>query len=379
MNICIVTPGYPIKGHPFFVFVERLVNEFADLGCNCTVISPQSITENIIRRRGFSPKYSNYKTIKGNNVNILRPYYLSFSNYKLGKFFSFYTRKKAIEKVLEKGKIYPDVIYAHFWEFGLFSFNFARKREIPLFIASGESEIPSFSYLSKSFLSEFSSYVSGVICVSSKNKHESINLGLTKDSKCIVLNNGIDKSSFYKKDKIECRKKMGFPLQDFIIIFIGAFIDRKGSKRVSQAINILSDDKVKSIFIGRGSDTPTCEGVLYSGSVENDKIIDFLNCADVFVLPTLKEGCCNAIIEAMACGLPIISSSLSFNDDILNEINSIRINPYDVNELAKSIKYLKNSPDLIQKMGLESLKISSKLSVNFRAKMIIEFINNKKI
>lgn len=66
----------------------------------------------------------------------------------------------------------------------------------------------------------------------------------------------------------------------------------------------------------------------------------YLNAADFFVLPTLAEGCCNAIIEALACGLPVISSNLPFNDDILDENNSIKINPMDIQALRESMTML---------------------------------------
>ena len=71
---------------------------------------------------------------------------------------------------------------------------------------------------------------------------------------------------------------------------------------------------------------------------EHDVIAEYLNCADIFVSPTLAEGCSNSIVEAMACGLPIISSDLPFNHDILDEKNSILLDPVEVNEIALAIR-----------------------------------------
>ena len=81
-----------------------------------------------------------------------------------------------------------------------------------------------------------------------------------------------------------------------------------------------------------------------------------MNAADVFVLPTLAEGCCNAILEAMACGLPIISSNLPFNWDILNDKNSILIDPNNINQIADAIQRLRDSPKLRSEMSEEALK-----------------------
>ena len=49
MKICIISPGYPDLDRFFFVFVERLVNEFADQGHQCVVIAPQSIVQILFR------------------------------------------------------------------------------------------------------------------------------------------------------------------------------------------------------------------------------------------------------------------------------------------------------------------------------------------
>ena len=138
-----------------------------------------------------------------------------------------------------------------------------------------------------------------------------------------------------------------------------------------------NDKNIESIFIGSGIDEPQYNRIFHSGPVENNKIIDYLNSADVFVLPTLREGCCNAIIEAMACGLPIISSNLSFNDDILNSKNSIRIDPNNIVKLAEAINMLKESPKIRTEMSSQSLKIASKLTIDKRALKIIDFIRNK--
>ena len=102
-----------------------------------------------------------------------------------------------------------------------------------------------------------------------------------------------------------------------------------------------------------------------------------LSAADVFVLPTLSEGCCNAIIEAMACGLPIISSNLPFNDDILWDDNSIRIDPMNIDDIRNAISLLKEDQQMRENFSKASLKHAASLNIEKRAKNILEFMSER--
>ena len=113
--------------------------------------------------------------------------------------------------------------------------------------------------------------------------------------------------------------------------------------RLSKALNNLNDPSIKAMFIGAGPQVPDYKQIIHQGIVDHSVLPDYLNCADVFVLPTINEGCSNSIIEAMACGLPIISSDMSFNHDILDDKNSLLIDPRNIGEIAKAIRMIKTS------------------------------------
>lgn len=377
-HICFISGGYPYKENNDFVFVKKLVDAIADQGVHCSVISPKSISNGFIRKTPIPPRYSVYNTKGGKQVEVYRPRTISFSNLRVGKIkLSSWISSRVVRYIARKLKHTPDVFYGHFWGAGLSIYPVALEKHIPLFIATGESSIPPFDGCKQDYLKKFSEYVSGVICVSTKNKLESIERKLTVPEKTMVSPNGVDSSVFIKKDRISCRKKLGLPLDDFITCFVGFFIDRKGPLRVAKAIHQLNDSSIKSLFIGKGEQQPECPGILYKGTVLHENLADYLNAADVFVLPTLHEGCCNAIIEAMGCGLPIISSNLPFNDDILSDGNSIRIDPNSVSEIAEAIKKIRMDASLREEMGLESLKIAENLKIENRAKNILDFISSR--
>ena len=369
-NICFIADDYPEEGRPVFTFVKNVVDELADNGNNCTVIAPFSIT----RHKRFHKTYETYATSKGKIVKVYRPNIFTLSNHKIFGFKpSSFVFRRAVCKVLGILKEKPDVIYGHFWKNALCAYKFASRNNIPLFVATGESVIDIDNFNGK--LDGFAAYVSGVICVSTKNKEESIEKGLTVPEKCRVIPNAINPSVFKKMDKLECRRKLGFDAEKFISITVGAFIRRKGTLRVSSAIDKIADD-VFSVFIGNGPDVPNCKNILFCGRIDNKDLPLYLNAADVFVLPTLHEGCCNAIIEAMACGLPVISSNLSFNWDILDNTNSILIDPNDVDEIANAIKLLKDNTLMRDSLSKGALEAASLLTLHNRAKNIEHFINS---
>lgn len=376
MKICVVSGGYPSPGRPEYPFVEQLCNEWAKQGHIINVLVPHSRTKRIIRRLKKVELIRNTFIDKG-SVTVYSPEYWTFGNFGNNGI-----NQKNLNKILNQvaSKIEkPDIVYAHFWHNGRAAFEIAKKWDVPLVVASGESTIHFNIRSEKDIL--FTKYVRSVVCVSTKNKKESVRLGLTSAENCRIFPNAVDQTLFHHTDKKSARAKLGFSDNDFIVCFVGSFTNRKGPDRVSEAIRSLNNPQIKSIFIGgdlNGSSvTPNCNGILFKGRLPHNEIPIYLNASDIFVLPTLHEGCCNAIIEAMACGLPIVSSDLEFNWDILNKKNSILVNPMDIKQIAKAIKQVYDNIELKQSMSTASMEFAKSLDITNRAANIIEFIKEK--
>ncbi len=377
-HICIVAEGYPTADNPVQTFVDKLVCEFADWGYKCSVVAPQSITKVLLRGWKKRPLHWTKTTKNRNIIDVYQPFYMSFSNSKYMQALSNFTMQMAVKKgvKLANKKRKTDIMYAHFWQCGVFAGIEAERYNLPLFVACGESKISVQNRFTESKIKSSLKPLRGVISVSTENKEDSIELGLAKENDFIVLPNGIDSTVFYPRERKQIRGKLGITEADFVVGFVGSFIERKGTLRLSEAIKN-SGENIKSIFIGSGEEQPDCDGIVFSGRLPHEKIPEYLSACDVFVLPTLAEGCCNAIVEAMACGLPVISSDLPFNDDILDDTNSIRINPLDIKGISNAIKTLKEDEMLRDALSEGAIKTAEKLAIDKRAERILDFMNQK--
>lgn len=382
MNILFSAEYYPSHDNPITAFIAVLCREMTKQGHRVTVIAPQSLIEIVRHRRKREPFHFKDDIVVDNeikSIDVYCPLAISSGFGRLGRVtkwsheWAVYLMSKKLPK--------PDVCYAHMWTSGYYIVRYASKNNIPLFIASGEDKIIFHKYLSNEELGQLRDYTNGVICVSTKNAEESIACGLAKRERCRVFPNAVDDSQFYSMDKAECRRKLGYSQQDFIVAFVGRFYNRKGVNRVSDAIKHLNDPHVKSIFIGTNNPgetlQPDCDGILFKGKLSHDVIPVYLNAADVFVLPTLAEGCSNSIVEALACGLPVISSDLPFNYDLLNADNSILVNPNDIEEIAEAIKKLRHDETTRWKLSMNALKTAKALSISQRTRKIMDFIKEK--
>lgn len=379
-HICFIIHQYANPVQPYAMnFVQSLAWKMRDMGNKITVISPLAV--NIIPRYANVPYHILETTPNGNTIDVYFPKTIGLgqSHYILGKSLvgiTVYFFEKAAEKVLKSIKEKPDILYGHFLApSGVVVARLGKKWDIPTFFACGEAHDTIGQYGEEKARKDLQN-VSGIIAVSTELKRY-----LTEDhhvispEKVIVLPNGYDAKRFKKIDKEVARRKLDLPQDSVIISYVGAFNERKGILRVCEACNRVNG--VGLICAGLEDQKPYGKNLLLATHLQPDEVPMFYYASDFFVLPTLAEGCCNAIVEAIACGLPVISSDLPFNDDILDDSYSIRINPHNVDDISTAIQTLAYNGELREKMSIEAHKKAQGLTLDARTKHILDFMDKK--
>ena len=106
------------------------------------------------------------------------------------------------------------------------------------------------------------------------------------------------------------------------------------------------------VFLGDGPQMPTGERVLHAGRVGHDEVARWLSASDFFVLPTLGEGSPNAVVEAMACGCPVIASTTGGAPEAVTDGESgFLVAPQDVEATAAAIDQVLGNESLGRRLG----------------------------
>jgi len=197
-------------------------------------------------------------------------------------------------------------------------------------------------------------------------------------TKTVVISNGVDFSKF-KKIKVSERdiKKFGMLKNSKKIIFVGRLDPEKNISLLIKAVPEI--EKKFSNFevgiVGKGTLRQDLENlsnkigaankVRFLGKLSDEDLIKAYNLADIFVLPSLCELEGMAVLEAMACGKPVLVSNAknSASKYLVNK-NGFLFNPRSAKDLAiKCLKLLKNQK-LLNKMANASFKESRKYDIN---------------
>jgi sugar transferase (PEP-CTERM/EpsH1 system associated) len=180
-----------------------------------------------------------------------------------------------------------------------------------------------------------------------------------------VLPNGVDTTKFCPLPGQRAEMRRQFGLTDDLVVCgsVGRLVAIKDYSTLLQATKILVERglPICLLLVGAGPELISHQRFVAASPDlakrvkflrPSTDVAAFLNALDIFVLPSLREGMSNTLLEAMAAGLPIVASRVGGNPEIIQEENSgCLFKAGDVTELTARLEHLAHCPALRRKWG----------------------------
>jgi len=308
---------------------------------------------------------------------------------------------KGAAKILWKKRREYDIVHSHGMNpvhgFPLFFGKLLGKPTLgKLTIANSDINFNSQGRLFGRLHRYFLRFVDRYIAISSVLVEELKHSGLNPD-KCMYIPNGVNTEIFYPNNEKQSKEISVLPTNnenDIKVLYVGVIDKRKGLDNLLPAFKSLAEQYPQSVlFLVGPKNREDYYDHFYNSMKEitadlekqhrvvfikyTDNIVSCYRAADVFVLPSRQEGMPNVILEAMACGLPVIGTNISGSEDLIeNQINGYLVNCEDQNALAKALQNLLSNKEKRDKMGQESIKrIEKKYALYHIADKYIELYN----
>lgn len=171
------------------------------------------------------------------------------------------------------------------------------------------------------------------------------------------------------------------PSETARFLFMGRIEKRKGVYEIIESTKYLQNNNVIINLYGDGDidkfkrliqESAVGEKVQIKGWISGNEKKSVYDNSDVLLLPSFNEGLPMSILEAMAWGLPIISTPIAGIPEAVEDgVNGFLIQPGDAKSLAEKIDVLVNDKDLREKMGRESYRIAKeKFDINVIIKQL---------
>ncbi len=190
-----------------------------------------------------------------------------------------------------------------------------------------------------------------VVALSPQVKGDIIRLYAVPEQDIVVIPNGFSPSEFSTDIVLNCRARvrsqLGFQDTDKVVIFTANELERKGFYPLLRAIHTLNDPHIHLLAVGRldptvyGAEIETlgmANRVHWTGPTNN--VSEYYSAADLFVLPTQYEAWGLVIIEAMACGLPVVTSRLAGASVAVRNDRTGKLleHPHDTDEIVEAMR-----------------------------------------
>ena len=355
MNVLVLSQGLP---NPLnvnhWIFVAEQVKALSEQ-CNITIIAPVPVPRPGRKFREQRQLAAQIPHVgKLNQATYYRPRYLDMPRFSLQ--LNDYSMLASILWCIVHHRIKVDLIHAHFaYHPGYVGGILGRILGKPIILTVHGSDINVVTRedyeipLKRKRTLAALRLTNHIIAVSNSLRQKVVGLGI-RSNKVSVIYNAISRQRFYQRPQNQSRGKLDLPLGKYIILFVGCLLPIKAVDVLIKAVALLGKDRgdIHLVVLGDGLMRNELEQLAYAlelKSIEflgkrcNKEIPLYMSAADCLVLPSMNEGFGIVMIEALACGTPVVASRVGGIPEVVtNHELGILVEPGNVRALAYAIE-----------------------------------------
>jgi glycosyltransferase involved in cell wall biosynthesis len=223
-----------------------------------------------------------------------------------------------------------------------------------------------------------------IITVSQSSKNDIVNYYHIDPDRVSVIDEA-PRDEFRVLNRDQCREliRKKYGIGDPYLLYVGRINARKNLVRVVEAFSRLRGQGAphKLVLVGKQDwqgdlvvqkviDLGLANDVLFTGYVDWDDVPAFYNAADLFLFPSICEGFGAPVVEAMACGVPVVTSSGSALEEVAGGA-AVLADPFSVDSITNAIENVLADPQLALSLRQKGLKRVADFSGRRKAEQTI--------
>lgn len=187
-----------------------------------------------------------------------------------------------------------------------------------------------------------------LVAVSDDLRKQAVVMGAPPEKTRAILN-GCDLSIFHAKDRAEARQRLNLDVASEAVVYIGRMDAKKGLRELVEAAAKLHQQRpnMHVYMVGEGPDRSLIEAAVRANNATSyihlmpacsfDEVAIWMAAADVVTLPSYMEGCPNVVLEALACGRPVVATRVGGIPEIMSDECGRLVPPRDASALAGAL------------------------------------------
>jgi glycosyltransferase involved in cell wall biosynthesis len=198
--------------------------------------------------------------------------------------------------------------------------------------------------------------IDALLTVSENMKRTAVETFGATPAKVHTITNGFNTDVFYPRPQQQMREQLCVPADSRLIVYVGRFVAAKGIKELIAAFRALAadDPKLRLVMVGQGvmgeeltsliRHAGVLDRVILPGGQPPQGVAEWICAADLLCLPSWSEGYPNVVVEALACGRPVVATDVGGVSEIVNDSCAVLVAPRDIESLRSGLQRALNTP-----------------------------------